>query len=81
MTMKGTRISDCFCFKLPCFRESEQPMLFSTMDSGNKNGIRMTSDQGLYFEETTAKALKREKHHFLPWSTGSTEQPGNGCIR
>ena len=50
------------------------------MDSGNKNGIRMTSNHGLYFEETTVNALKREKHHFLPWSTGSTGQPGNGCI-
>ena len=43
------------------------------MDSGNKNGITKTSNyDGLYFEEMTANALRGEKHHFLPWSIGST---------
>ena len=42
------------------------------MDSGNKNGITKTSNQGLSFEERTANALRGEIHHFLPWLTGST---------
>ena len=42
--------------------------------------IRKTSNQGLYFEEMTANALRGGKHHFLPWLTGSTGQPSNGCI-
>ena len=50
------------------------------MDSGNKNGITKTSSHGLYFEEMTPNALRREKHHFLPLLTGSTGQPSNGCI-
>ena len=50
------------------------------MNSGNKNGITKTSNHGLYFEKMTANALRGEKHDFLPWLTGSTGQPSNGCI-
>ena len=50
------------------------------MDSGNKNGIRKTWNHGLYFEEMTANAVRGKMHHFLPWLTGSTGQPDNGCI-
>ena len=50
------------------------------MDSGNKNGITKSSNHGLYLEEMAANAPRGVKHHFLPWLTGSTGQPSNGCI-
>ena len=50
------------------------------MDSGNKNGMRKSSNHGLSFEEMTENALRGEIHYFLPWLTGSTGQPSNGCI-